>query len=164
VRSREFRISLVFLYFLEILTVPTLADPPFINPVFPPPGYVGPQEDEDNPHAPVVVPQHAIVCQENGDVKVALTIGPDGRVPDAFIAQSTGFADLDAAALIQVRQWRYMPATKDGDPTTVRITVTLRLMSSEKPLPNFANRAADCTPAGDQAAADALWSASGLKH
>jgi TonB family protein len=131
------------------------AEAPFINMLFPPPGFVGPREDPNSPHEQPPFPVHATQCQESGTAKVTLTIGADGRVSDVTVVESTGYADLDAATVIQVGAWRYLPATKDAAPTAVRVSVTIPFVV-EKHGPDFA---ADCTAPGTQAAADALWRA-----
>ena len=143
---------LAALFAVAMVSCPALADAPLINMVFPPPGFVGPREDPAFPHDQPPFPEHATQCQESGTAKVVLTIGNDGRVADAIIVESAGFADLDAAAVVQVRKWRYLPATKDGTPTAVRVSVTIPL-AADKHRPDFA---ADCTRGGTAAAAAAL--------
>jgi TonB family protein len=120
--------------------------------VFPPPGFTAPQDDPAFPRDPPSYPVHATQCQESGTARVALTIAADGHVSDATITQTTGFADLDAAVVVQARKWRYLPAAKDGTPTAVRVSITIPL-TPEKHGPNFA---ADCTQAGTEAAAQGL--------
>jgi len=137
---------------LAAASVPARAEAPFINMVFPPAGFIAPREDPAFPHVLPPYPDHATQCQESGTAKVVLTIAADGRVSDATITQSTGFADLDAAVVVQAQKWRYLPATKDGTPTAVKVALMIPL-TAEKHGPNFA---ADCTRAGTAAAAQAL--------
>jgi TonB family protein len=146
------KLKLAVLLAVAAAPAPARAEPPFINMVFPPAGFVGPREDPAFPHDPPAYPDHATQCQESGTAKVVLTIAADGRVSDATITQSTGFADLDVAIGIQVRKWRYLPATKEGRPTAVRTSIMIPL-TPEKHGPNFA---ADCTQGGVAAAAEAL--------
>jgi periplasmic protein TonB len=146
------KLELATLLVVAAASVPAYAEPPFINMVFPPAGFVGPREDPAFPHDPPPYPDHATQCQESGTAKVVLTIEADGRVSDATFTQSTGFADLDAAIVIQARKWRYLPATKDGTPAGVRVSIMIPL-TPEKHGPNFA---ADCTRAGTAAAAEEL--------
>src|SRR5579871_5627637 len=146
------KVKLASLLGVVAIAPPVFAEPPFINTVFPPPGFVGPREDPSFPHAQPGIPEHATQCQESGTVKLVLTISAEGRVSDMTVAQSSGFADLDAAVTTQARKWRYLPATKDGAPTEVRITEAISL-TAEKHGPNFA---ADCSRAGAEAAAAAL--------
>ncbi len=57
-----------------------------------------------------------------GTVLVATEIGPDGRVRNARIARSLGLG-LDEKALEAVRQWKFEPARKDGQPVAVLVTI-----------------------------------------
>lgn len=56
---------------------------------------------------------------EQGIVTVKFTVTVDGTVADLTVIKSSGFADLDDAALTAVKTWRYKPATKDGTPVPV---------------------------------------------
>jgi protein TonB len=135
------------------------AEPPLINVLYPPPGYVGPQEDAAHPHLPPEIPERAQRCKEKGTIKITLIVAADGTVPSAAASVSTGFPDLDAAALVRVRRWHFIPATKDGVAVAVRMVTTLDLIS-EGSVPNFA---ADCSAVGAQTAADEIWKKSGLQ-
>lgn len=57
---------------------------------------------------------------EQGTVVLRLLIGTDGRVADISVAQSSGFVRLDRAALQAVRDWRWQPTVRDGQPVEVR--------------------------------------------
>ena len=151
------KLKLAIVFVVAVAPCGAFAEPPFINMVFPPPGFVSPREDPAFSHDQPGYPVHATLCQESGTAKIALTIAADGRVSEAVIVQSTGFADLDAAVVIGVRKWRYLPATKDGVPTAVRVSITIPL-APEKHGPNFA---ADCTSGATAAAADALLRSAG---
>jgi TonB family protein len=149
---------LIFAIAALVLTRGAQAEPPLINVLYPPSGYVGPQEDPAKPHIPPEVSKRAQRCQESGTVRVTLTVAADGTVPKAVASVSTGYADLDALAVVQVRKWHFIPATKDGVPVAVRMVTTLNLVV-DAGLPDFA---ADCSPAGAQAAAADIWRKSGL--
>ena len=62
---------------------------------------------------------------EQGTVVVRLLIGTDGRVAEISIAQSSGFARLDQAALQAIRGWRWQPVIRDGQPVEVRGLYTM---------------------------------------
>ncbi len=111
-----------------------------------------PHEDPAAPHALPTASAREIACQENGEVKLALTISADGSVSEARVTQSSGYADLDASAVAQARKWRYQPATKDGAPTAVQISTTLAFQPETR-APNFN---ADCSSSATQAAAEAI--------
>ena len=55
---------------------------------------------------------------------------PNGRVGDARVVKSTGFEELDQSAIDEAkRNWRLMPATRDGVPIAQwhRLRVTFKL-------------------------------------
>ena len=43
-----------------------------------------------------------------------VTVGTDGRAANVSVAQSSGVAALDRAALEAVRRWTFVPAAQDG--------------------------------------------------
>ena len=51
-----------------------------------------------------------------GITQIAFVISEDGHVQDARIAQSSGYAALDEAALTCSERWRYKPAVTNGHP------------------------------------------------
>jgi TonB family protein len=51
---------------------------------------------------------------QEGTVVVSYTILADGSVSNPSVITSSGFSDLDNAALVAVKTWRYTPASKDG--------------------------------------------------
>ena len=58
----------------------------------------------------------------NGTVVLSLVVATDGLVRDAKVTTSLD-KDLDNQALKAVRTWKFEPATKDGTPVAVRISV-----------------------------------------
>jgi protein TonB len=66
---------------------------------------------------------------EQGMVLVDLYVRPNGRIEKYKVAQSSGFGDLDDAAVEGLLNWHFVPAVRDGDPvsdwTTVRIVFQL---------------------------------------
>jgi len=80
-----------------------------------------------NPQPPY--PDSADLDGEQGAVLIDVFVRPSGHVTAYRIAQSSGFDDLDTAALQSVLNWKFVPATHDGDPvarwTTVRIVFQL---------------------------------------
>lgn len=61
-------------------------------------------------------PPSALQAQEFGLVIVNITIAEDGRVARASLGHSSGFSDLDDAAVANVGTWTYLPATIGGQP------------------------------------------------
>ena len=69
--------------------------------------------------------------EEQGTVRVAYTVGTDGRVSNCAVVQSSGSSSLDSTTCrIFERRFRYTPArdaTGNPVPQTIRSTVTWRL-------------------------------------
>jgi len=61
-------------------------------------------------------PQTAVPGREQGAVIVAALVRPDGTVRRVALQKSSGFSDLDDAAMNAVNGWKFVPATKDGKP------------------------------------------------
>ena len=60
-----------------------------------------------------------------GKADISIIIGADGLVARAQIINGTSDEDLDERALTAVRQWRFTPATLDGEVVPVRAMVTV---------------------------------------
>ncbi len=71
-----------------------------------------------NPEAPVVYPEDLYEDQVEGLVHLHLFINEDGTiVPESTrVEESSGFAQLDSAALQSVDLLRFAPAQRDGVP------------------------------------------------
>ncbi|MBX9748234.1 MAG: energy transducer TonB [Roseococcus sp.] len=74
-------------------------------------------------------PEAARLRGEQGTVGLELAVGSDGRVITVTVARSSGSPMLDAAARRAVLEWRFRPATRDGEPVpgTIRTSVHFRL-------------------------------------
>jgi len=59
-------------------------------------------------------PKAAVAANAQGDVDVLVTVGADGLLRAARIDKSSGNADLDAASLQLIQQYRFKAAEKDG--------------------------------------------------
>ena len=66
-------------------------------------------------------PAGALRDQTRGTVVLDVTIGVDGRVVEAAVVRS--IPELDRAALDAVRQWEFIPASVNGTPIAVIVTV-----------------------------------------
>jgi protein TonB len=64
---------------------------------------------------PQEYPDAAQLNGEEGTVLVDVYVRPNGRAGKVRVAQSSGFNDLDNAAVESVLNWRFVPATRDGD-------------------------------------------------
>lgn len=61
-----------------------------------------------------------------GTVGVRALVLADGTVGKIEVSISSGSAALDRAAAEAVRGWRFLPATRDGDPIDAYVTVKIR--------------------------------------
>ena len=66
---------------------------------------------------------------EEGNVVVEVEIGADGRCADARVVESSGFMELDAAALKAVKAAKFAPAQSSGRPvaTVARLKLSFCL-------------------------------------
>ena len=63
---------------------------------------------------------------DDGTTVVGMTVEKDGTVSHPTVMQTSGFYDLDAAAVEAVKAWRYHPATRNGHPIVVRTMAKVR--------------------------------------
>jgi protein TonB len=63
--------------------------------------------------------ENAIRLQEAGTTILSFTITADGDVQSPTVATSSGFDDLDQAAVRCASGWRYKPAIQDNNPVAV---------------------------------------------
>lgn len=74
-------------------------------------------------------PPYPLVARRRGlqgTVRLEVLVGRDGRVRDLKLAESSGHADLDDAALRAVRDWRFVPARRGGEPVDAPVIVPVR--------------------------------------
>lgn len=72
---------------------------------------------------PVQYPASAVAAGEEGTVLVDVEVDAKGQAHHARIHQSSGYTDLDAAALQSMKRWSFRPATRNGEPMTQRVVV-----------------------------------------
>jgi protein TonB len=61
-------------------------------------------------------PKASLRNEETGTVTLSFLIGTDGRVADSKIVKSSGFRDLDKAAIVGISKCRFKPGMNDGKP------------------------------------------------
>jgi TonB family protein len=66
-------------------------------------------------------PPDAQKHHEQGTATVVVVIAADGKVMQALLFQSSGFADLDARSLELARSWHWVPANLNGRTLTTSI-------------------------------------------
>ena len=74
-------------------------------------------------HVSPVYPPDAQRSRISGLIVMEATIDPKGNVVDLVVVR--GVRELDDAAIKAVSQWKYRPATRDGKPIPVIMTVTV---------------------------------------
>jgi protein TonB len=61
-------------------------------------------------------PKASLRNEETGTVTLQFLIAEDGRVADSKILKSSGFRELDKAAVVGISKCRFKPGTTDGKP------------------------------------------------
>jgi protein TonB len=61
-------------------------------------------------------PKAALMNEEEGTVRLKLEVGADSRLVSASVLRSSGFTDLDKAALAALSNCTFKAATQDGTP------------------------------------------------
>jgi len=68
-------------------------------------------------------PQHALDNEIEGRVGLNVTITNDGNIANPVVTETSGNAELDAAAVACVLGWKYQPAQQDDKPVPLGGTV-----------------------------------------
>ena len=79
-----------------------------------------------------VPPRYPVGATEEGIVSVDFIVGADGRTRDIIVVDAPTPA-LGDAATDAVRQWRYLPARVDGQPTARRVKTVRLYLGPEMP-------------------------------
>jgi len=85
---------------------------------------VPPRKLPTNPPPPY--PPDAVAQRQEGRVLLKVHIDQHGRVEKISVAQSSGVASLDRAALETVRTWRFEPARRGGQAVATVVIVPIR--------------------------------------
>jgi protein TonB len=96
----------------------------------PVPAIVPVRQDVRHPLSQPRYPSPDIREGNEGNADVEVYVLANGRVGDARIARSTGFPRLDQSAIDEAkRNWRLIPATKNGEPVPqwYRVRVTFKI-------------------------------------
>ena len=123
---------------LQEETAPEMPEAPEVVAPQPP---EAPQSSADTEHAAVVSPPTALNRitpvyprsarrkGREGRVTLDVCVSPEGKVVDATVVASSGFADLDHSALDAASSARFAPATQDDTPIEgcVRLTFDFKL-------------------------------------
>ena len=68
-------------------------------------------------------PKASLRNEETGTVKLQFLIGTDGRVADSKVVKSSGFRDLDKAAVVGISKCKFKPGMVDGKPEQAWMTM-----------------------------------------
>ena len=78
----------------------------------------------DNPPPPY--PRLSRQLGEEGTALLRVEVGPDGTPLQVRLQTSSGYSRLDEVALATVAQWRFAPATRNGEPIAAWVVVPIR--------------------------------------
>ena len=88
---------------------------------------------------PQEYPDSAQANGEEGTVLVRVYVRPNGRASRVRVDRSSGFTDLDNAAVESVLNWRFIPAMRNGDTVSdwaaVKIVYQLPRLPAQPPAP-----------------------------
>lgn len=76
-------------------------------------------------------PATAIPLRESGAVLVDVLVADDGTAKRVGIHKTSGYPDLDDAAVNAVRNWKFLPAMQDGQPTSGMTVVQIYFQPPE---------------------------------
>jgi TonB family protein len=81
-----------------------------------------PKHDPDNPMANPEYPAQAVRQAHQSITLVTVVIGLDGKAKYAWIDRTSGYPELDAAALASTSAWHMIPGTVGGTPVEMEYT------------------------------------------
>ena len=61
-------------------------------------------------------PKASLMNEEQGTVSMSFLVKPDGSVADSKVEKTSGFKNLDKAAIKALSACKFKPGTKDGAP------------------------------------------------
>ena len=61
-------------------------------------------------------PKASLMNEEQGTVTMSFLVSPDGTVIESKLEKTSGFKNLDKAALKSISACKFKPGTKDGAP------------------------------------------------
>jgi TonB family protein len=99
-------------------------------------GYSTPHVDVSYPYRNMQppYPATAVAGGEEGSVILEVLVTPDGKVAQTRLYDSSGFNDLDNAAIAAVMGWKFIPAMRNGEAETdwANVKVDFRLEAAAK--------------------------------
>ena len=61
-------------------------------------------------------PKSSLMNEEQGTVSMSFLVSPDGSVVESKLEKTSGFKNLDKAAIKSLSACKFKPGTKDGSP------------------------------------------------
>jgi len=68
----------------------------------------------DSKNCKAEYPKASLINEEQGDVTMSFLVGADGNVVDSKLEKSSGYKNLDKAAIKALSACKFKPGTKDG--------------------------------------------------
>jgi protein TonB len=96
-------------------------------------GYAPPHVDTSGQNQQPPYPPAAVANGEQGTVVVGVAVTENGKAVRPSLDRSSGFNDLDNAALAAVLNWKYVPAMHDGVPVEERLEVGVNFQLPDMP-------------------------------
>lgn len=100
-------------------------------------GEAGPYKEatwSTTPNVMPVYPLKSLLAKEEGKVMLKVVVTAEGLPELVEISRSSGYYELDNSAVKAVKQWKFIPAKRDGHP--VAVTVQVPIMFSLKDTPS----------------------------
>lgn len=97
-----------------------------------------PKIDKSYSQPQLPYPDAAQVNGEEGSIVLRVKVGSEGRVRNVKIAKTSGFDDLDNAAIEGVLRYRFVPAQENGETSTEWTDLTVTYQLPRAPAPNAA--------------------------
>jgi protein TonB len=70
----------------------------------------------DSKNCKAEYPKASLMNEEQGTVSMSFLVKPDGSVADSKVEKTSGFKNLDKAAVKALSACKFKPGTKDGSP------------------------------------------------
>ena len=70
----------------------------------------------DSKNCKAEYPKASLMNEEQGTVSMSFLVAPDGSVVESKLEKTSGFKNLDKAAIKSISACKFKPGTKDGTP------------------------------------------------
>lgn len=80
-------------------------------------------------HPEVNVPVNRGAGEESGEAVIAIVVDAKGHVASAQLSKSSGSSAFDSNALLAAKKYVFEPATRNGEPVAVQISIVMNFRS-----------------------------------